>query len=277
MKDGVSATRASPRGSSAWLFVILSVLGISAMQAAHSFFPGDLPVARLGRLVCLAGGACLLIAGSRWLLRRDGLTADRLGLGVKAEHGRAFLFGASLAILHIAFLLAILYVAAPFEIVEGTKTFADVALASMDYFAGNLVEELLARGYLLIVLAHWLGTTRAIWMLAVPFGLFHFPGLDLVALIKMMLTTGAMHFVYSYSFLATRSLWAAVAAHAVGNTLLHAVIGVDKPGALALHFRQSFPESLDLPFVVFFGASAVFALWMSRWSATRRGAAWMAA
>ena len=267
--------RAKPRASSVCLFLILATVAIVAMQSAHGFFPGHMPIARVGRLLCLASGAILLVAGSRWLFARDGISANRLGLALNAAHGRRFLFGMGLGILHMAILMMVFYVTVPFEIGDGPRTSADVASAGIDYLASNLIEELQARGYLLVVLAYWLGTTRAIWLMALPFGLFHLPGLDAVAMAKMMLTTGAMHFIYAYAFLATRSLWAAVSLHAVGNTLLHAVIGVDGPGAVALHYQHSFPEKVDLPFVVFLGVSILFAVWMSRWPATRRGAAWL--
>ena len=48
----------------------------------------------------------------------------------------------------------------------------------------------------------------------------------------MMLTTGAMHFVYAYVFLATRSLWTAVSMHALGYKLLHQVFGTGGPALL---------------------------------------------
>jgi hypothetical protein len=257
------------------LFLLLAAVAILAMQTAHGFFPGDRALAHLGRLLCLVGGIAVMIIGSRWLLKRDGLPADRLGLAITPAHGRAFLIGSAVAVTHILLLLAALHLVMPFELQPGPLPARSVAIAGVGYLAGNFVEELLFRGYLLIVLAQWLGTARAIWLLALPFGLFHFPGLDLMALGKMILTTGAMHFVYAYAFLATRSLWSAVALHAVGNTLLHEVVGVGNPAALSLHYSRDFPTSLDLPFLVFFGITALLALVMSRLPATRRGQAWL--
>jgi uncharacterized protein len=133
------------------------------------------------------------------------------------------------------------------------------------------------RGYLLIALAQWLGTTRALWLLALPFGLFHLPGLDVFALSKMILTTGAMHFVFAYAYLASRSLWAAVSLHAVSNTLLHTIIGTGKPAMFSLQFRHDLPAGVDMPFLVFFGAASAFALLLSRLPQARRGAAWLEA
>ncbi len=262
-----------PRATSAALFLLLAVLAITALQIGHAAFPGDAPGAYTGRLFCSIAGVLVLIAGSRWLLRRDRIDAEFLGLGLDARHGAAFAIGTTLGIAHILLLVAVLCVALPFHITAGALHAKDVALAALGYLAGNFGEELLFRGYLLIALARWLGTTRAIWLLAVPFGLFHFQGLDGLGLAKMMLTTGAMHFVYAYAFLAFRSLWAAVALHAAGNTLLHKVFGVGEPALLSTQFAHSPPPEIDVPFLVFFGVTAALAIALSRWSRTRRAIA----
>ena len=271
------ATSHSPslrRAASLGLFLALAGAAILALQLAHTLFPGDRGFAVTGRMLCTVAAIVALVVGSRRLLKRDGLAADRLALGVGPAHAIAFVIGVGIAVAHILLLLAALFVFAPFEIGSGPLPTAAVAVAATGYLTGNFVEELLFRGYLLIVLARWLGTTRALWLLAVPFGLFHFPGLDALALAKMMLTTGAMHFVYAYAWLATRSLVAAVALHAVGNTLLHEAVGIGKPAALALRFAQPVPD--DVLFVVFFGVSAGMAILLSRLPATRRGVAWLA-
>jgi uncharacterized protein len=270
-----SPRHAAPRLGSLCLFLALAGTAIVALQLGHTLFPGDRGLAVTGRALCTLAAIGVLIVGSRRLLQRDGLPADRLALGLDAWHARAFGIGAVIAIAHIVLLLAALFVFAPFEIGAGPLPVAAVAVAGVGYLTGNFVEELVFRGYLLIVLAHWLGPTRALWLLALLFGLFHFPGLDALALGKMMLTTGAMHFVYAYAWLATHSLATAVALHAVGNTLLHAVVGTGKPAALAFHFARPVPD--DVLFVVFFGVSALLALFLSRLPATRRGASWLVA
>jgi membrane protease YdiL (CAAX protease family) len=257
-------------------FFVIATVAILALQSAHGFFPGDRAGAFLGRLLCSLAAVALMVAGGRWLLARDGLAGDRLALGFGAGSARAFLLGAALAVAHILLLMAALFAVTPFELGRGPSTGPSVAVAGMGYLAGNSVEELLFRGYLLVVLARWLGTTRAIWIMAAPFGLFHFQGLDALALLKMMLTTGAMHFGYAYVFLATRSLWAAIAMHALGNTLLHAVLGVEAPGLLSVTFTRDLPAAVDAPFLVFFTVTAAMAVLLSQLPATRRGAAWLA-
>lgn len=275
MKGDPTPARAAPRLSSLGLFLALAGAAIAALQLGHTYFPGDRGLAHAGRALCSMAAIVVLIVGSRRLLARDGLQADRLALGIDAWHARAFVIGAGIACAHILLLLAALFVVAPFEVGAGPLPVGAVAVAGFGYLSGNFVEELVFRGYLLIVLARWFGPARAIWLLALPFGLFHFPGLDALALGKMLLTTGAMHFVYAYTWIASQSLVAAVALHAVGNTLLHEVVGMGKPAALTLHFSKAVPDSAL--FLVFFGVSALLAIMLSRLPAARRGAAWLVA
>lgn len=264
-----------PRLGSLAAFLGLAAIAIFAMNAAHGFFPGDHTGARWGRFAFQSMGPILLIIGSRWLMTRDGLRPDPLGLAPRARTGAAFLFGAAIATVHMLALLIGIYMIAPFELVRGPLAGSDVALAALGYLTGNFAEELLFRGYLLIVLARWLGATRALWLLALPFGLFHFPGLDLTSLAKMVLTTGAMHFVFGYAFLATRTLWAAVALHAVSNTLLHSVFGTGGPGYLSFQYSAEFPSAFDAPFLLFLGVTTTLAWLLARLAAARGGAAWL--
>lgn len=270
-----SIARAIPRANSLCLFLVLAGIAIVLLQATHAFFPGDRVGAHIGRLLCSTAAIILLVAANRWLLMRDGLDPELLAMRFNATHARAFAIGTTVAVGHFFLLIAALYVAAPFRLGIGPLAASEVPFAALGYLTGNFVEELLFRGYLLIALSRWLGATHALWMLAVLFGLFHFPGLTPVAMAKMMLTTGAMHFVYAYAFLATRSLWAAVALHAVGNTLLHTVVGVGELTLLSMHFERALPEAVDVPFLVFFGITAACAIGLARLPATRRGLVWL--
>ena len=200
---------------------------------------------------------------------------DRLGLALTAAHGKAFVVGIIAACALVLALLGVFYLVAPFELLPGSLPPAAVPVAALKFLSSNFNEELLFRGYLLIALAQWLGTTRALWLLAVPFGLFHFPGLDVAALLKMMLTTGAMHFVFAYAYLATRSLWAAISLHVISNMLLHSVIGLGEPATLSVRFLRDLPASVDVSFLVFFGTAGTAALLLSRLPQTKRGASWL--
>jgi len=271
----VTPARSRLRLSSLCWFFALTGVAIFAMQLGYGFFPGDRGVAVAGRLLCSIIAVSLLIAGSRRLLQRDHLAPDLLGLALTAAHGKAFVFGIVVAAAVILALLGVFYLITPFELLPGSVPLTAVPVAALNYFAGNFAEELVFRGYLFIALARWLGTTRALWLLAVPFGLFHFPGLDALALLKAILTTGAMHFVFAYAYLATRSLWAAVSLHAVSNILLHSVVGLGEPAAFSVRFLRDLPGSIDVSFLVFFGTAAASALLLSRLPQARLGAAWL--
>jgi hypothetical protein len=156
--------RAVPRLSSLGLFLALAGVAITVLQLGHTLFPGDRGLALAGRTLCALAATGVLIAGSRWLLKRDGQAPDRLALGIDARHAGAFGVGAGMAVLHILLLLAALFVVVPFKVGAGPLPFTAVAAAAAGYLTGNFVEELLFRGYLLIVLAHWFGTTQALWL-----------------------------------------------------------------------------------------------------------------
>jgi membrane protease YdiL (CAAX protease family) len=275
--DDASHRRSTPRATSLLLFIALAGIAVFAMVMSAGFFPGSRGVALTARLFCWIAVDLLLIAGSRHLLRRDRLAADRLGLVPSASHLRAFVFGTAMALALILVLLGAFYLITPFELSAGPWPTSTVVISGLNYLVGNFGEELLFRGYLLIAITQWLGATRALWLLALPFGLFHFPGLDGLAVLKMVLTTGAMHFVFAYAYLATRSLWAAVALHAVSNTLLHSVLGVGEPAALSMRFLHDPPRGFDTPFLILFGTACAFGVLLSRLPRTRSGLVWLAA
>jgi uncharacterized protein len=255
---------------------LLVLVATVALSGAGSLFPGDRTGAILGRAAGYLAIVAFLIAGTVWLLKRDGLPSDVLGLAPSAAHARAFLLGILAACVLIAVLVAALYAAAPFEWRAGSRPASSVVLAALTYLCGNAGEELLFRGYAFIGLARRVGTRAALWLLALPFGLFHAPGLDALALGKMVLTTGAMHFVFAYAYLGTRSLWAAISLHAFANLLLHSVSGLGQgPAAFDVVLRTPPQVAFDLPFAVFLGSAVVVAIMMSRIPAVRRGAAWL--
>ncbi len=270
------SARAQARASSWLLFASLAVVSYAALNGVSGLFPGDRTGAIIGRAACSLAIVALLLAGSSALLKRDNLPADRFGLTPTPAHARAFLLGCLGACLVMAVLIGALYVVLPFEWQRGSRSIHDVGLAGANYLIGNSAEELLFRGYAFIALARAVGTTRALWLLALPFGLSHAPGLDAMALGKMILTTGAMHFVFAYAYLGTRSMWAAIALHALANVLLHAVSGFGQgTSAFDIVLHRPLPTSFDLPFTVFLFSAAAVALLMSRLPAVRRGAGWL--
>jgi membrane protease YdiL (CAAX protease family) len=141
---------------------------------------------------------------------------------------------------------------------------ASRATRTAEYFAGNFGEELAFRGYFLLVLTRYLGLTRALLIGALLFGLFHLPGLSGTEAIKMVCTTGALSFVFSYGYVLTGSLWTAVGMHVFGNVILHEVLGMSgKPGIAAMVFHEPWPSAYDPAFLVWLGVSVPVAVFGS--------------
>jgi hypothetical protein len=217
-----------------------------------------------------------LIAGSARLLRRDGLPVDRLGLDLTLAHARYFLLGVLGAILLICLLASALYSFVHFHWEFGPRSLSDVLLDGHAYFWGNFAEELMFRGYPLIILAGALGTQRALWILAPAFGLFHLEGLEGMELAKMIATTGAMHFVFAGAYLATRSLWTPVGLHAAANVLLHSITGLSgKPAAFKPILEVPLFSSEHLTFWVSFGVAASIAIALAQLPQVKAGAKWL--
>ena len=234
-----------------WLFVCLCVLAYGFGLAGAMFFPSQLPGALIGRTALTLGGVALLLSGSRRLLRRDGFPADALGLRLTLPHARGFVLGVVGGLLFIALIAAALAMQVPIHWEKGLLPLPDAAFAAHTYFWTGFGEELIFRGYALVVLSCYLGPRKAVWALALPFALFHLPGMGMgIAAAKMIATTGAMSMVFSHSFLRTGTLWTAVGLHATTNISIHTLTGLDGAGKDTV-WRQIFglwPTGYDAGF-----------------------------
>jgi len=80
-----------------------------------------------------------------------------------------------------------------------------------------LFEELIFRGALLYILIKKLGATKAIWISAIAFGVYHWFSLELfgnpVAMLIYFVITGAMGLVLAYGYSKTQSLYVPIAIH----------------------------------------------------------------
>ena len=69
----------------------------------------------------------------------------------------------------------------------------------------------------------------------------------------MIFTTGACSYLFAAAFLATGTIWAAIALHFVGNLVLHKITGLSNGAALLKPVLQvPYPTSYDPGFWVFF-------------------------
>jgi membrane protease YdiL (CAAX protease family) len=199
------------------------------------FFPNQLPGALIARAMLAAGGVVLLLFGSKMLLRRDGFPADALGLQLTLPHARGFVLGVAGGLLFIALMAATLAVQVPFHWERGLLSRSHAAFAAHTYFWTSFGEELIFRGYALVALSCYVGPRKAVWALALTFGLFHLPGMGMgMAAAKMIATTSAMSIVLTYSFLRTGTLWTSVGLHVALNVSLHTLTGLDGEGKATL-------------------------------------------
>jgi membrane protease YdiL (CAAX protease family) len=157
---------------------------------------------------------------------------------------------------------------------RGLLSAADVGLVAHTYFWTGWGEELLFRGYALVVLVRFLGARKAVWVMALPFGLFHLPGMDGLPAVKMVATTATMALVFSYSFLLTGTLWTAVGLHLAVNVWLHTLTGPDGSGHVTywnLVSAQQWPTDYDAAFWTFLTVHSLVAGVLLAYSYSKKG------
>jgi membrane protease YdiL (CAAX protease family) len=245
--------RPFPTASLVWFVfgaVVLRMLAIPAWM----FFPERGVLAHSARVVIPLLVVAGLIVLNRTFLMRDGFPRDTLGLGLRRIGW--FFAGGILIVPLILAMAAALWLLVPFHWERGAMAWSQLAWKTAEYFAGNFGEELAFRGYFLVVLARYLGLTRALLIGALLFGLFHLPGLSGTEAVKMVCTAGALSFVFAYGYVLTGSLWTAVGLHVFGNVILHEVLGMGgKSGIATMVFHEPWPSSYDPAFLVWLGLS----------------------
>ena len=228
-------TRLPPPKKSFWQFAGLCMVALGLRVAGAIFFPTELPWTQIARATLDAGAVTLLLIGSSRLLRREGFPADALGLQLNWRHMKGFLLGVGGSIAIIGLLAAVFVVQVPIHWDRGILPLSHAALAAHTHFWTSFEEELIFRGYALLVLARYTGPRKAVWAMSLLFGLFHLPGMGFgMAAAKMIATTGVMSIVFSYSFLLTGTLWTTVGLHAAINISLHTLTGLDGAGKPSL-------------------------------------------
>jgi uncharacterized membrane protein len=136
---------------------------------------------------------------------------------------------------------------------------------SYSYFWGNFLEELIFRGFLLIVLSNMIGWRKAVWVMALPFGFFHLPGIGFsIAGLKVIATTATYSLIFSYAFILTGSLWTAIGVHVTSNILLHAIAGLDGANRAMFQptFNEKFPVNYDAGFLTFLISAAIVSFFL---------------
>lgn len=249
-------TQVNPAASSFSLkSLLLFAVGAGILRllslTAGVFFPGDRVVPQLARILIPLGFTVGLAVLNRRMLARDGFAPDALGLKPTAPHVGGFLAGAGSIVVILTLMSGALWLLVPFHYQRGPLGFAAFGLQAAEYAGGNAGEELIFRGYLLLLLQRHRGLVQALVVTSLLFGLFHLPGLSGAAAFKMVCTTFLGGCLFAYGFLLTGTLWTAIGLHVVGNIWLHQVLGLSgQHSLLSPVMDQPWPDNYDPAFVV---------------------------
>jgi membrane protease YdiL (CAAX protease family) len=221
------------------VFLLLAFACIGSSIAGQMFVPGMNTVPRIVRAMLAVSGLFAIAFGSERLLARQFHGEITLGLKPSARSLTGLLFGAAGGLVLVAGFAGGLWLFSPFHFERGPATVRQIFPDVQNYFLSNIGEELVFRGYLLIVLARRFGLNIALLVIACLFGLFHLPGLSGLAAVKMIFTTAACSYLFAGAFLASGTIWAAIALHFVANVALHKITGLDNGVALLQPVMQS--------------------------------------
>lgn len=210
------------RSLALFLFGAVLLRGVAVLP--WMFFPSTSGFQQLARIVIPLGVTAALLALNLTFLRRAGFAGDALGLRLHRIGWLAV--GGFAAVPILLAMAAVLGWFVPFHWEQGTLSWPRYGWQATEYLAGNFGEELMFRGYLLLILTRCLGLRWALLIVAILFGLFHLPGISGGAALKMICTTAAWSYLFAYAFLLTNSLWTAVGLHVLGNLLLHQTLGL---------------------------------------------------
>jgi membrane protease YdiL (CAAX protease family) len=204
------------------LFVIAAfvIIGAGPMVVPMAG-PFDRPEAAIWKII----GAALMFALTWWFVRRDPYARAMLDLGLSGRNVRVLLGWTLVGAAIILGWLLLFRTVQPFHIEAGTMTATGFGFSVLVYLFGSIIEELAFRGYPFLRLRRAYGVIAAVVIASLAFGLFHFPGMHGLALLKMVATAGLCSVIFCLGFLRAGTLWAAIALHAGLNITLHSILG----------------------------------------------------
>jgi len=250
------SSRASFPTRSVIAFVVGAVVLRGLCVVAWAFFPGGDLFQQIVRIAVPLAMVAGLVSLNRALLYRDGFAADSLGLGFRRFGW--FAIGGAMIIPVLLLMAGALWLLVPFHWESGSLAWSRFGWQATEYFAGNFTEELAFRGYLLLILARYVGMHRALLIVALLFGVFHLPGLSGAAAFKMICTTALWSYLFAYGYLLTGTLWTAVGLHVIGNLVLHQGLGLSGGAALFTPVpHKPWPSTYDPAFWVWVTVSGM--------------------
>ena len=185
-----------------------------------------------GRELGFSLGLCAALLLAHWIVlaRIDKRGWDAVGLDREAARPSAIVRGAALGAMAIAVPVIALWAFGWMRVEPAApgSSLVQAARAALVLAPAALLEELLMRGYIFTALREGLGLAGALALTSVVFGLLHAanPGATVVALGMVTLAGLLLGMV----LVATRSLYAATAAHLAWNFVLAGVLHVAVSG-----------------------------------------------
>jgi len=231
------------------IFFVAAFLAWELNVTAQILFPssGWLPFIVRTTAILISDG--ILIATSYQLLRRSNIPFNALGLHLSKHTLINFLTGVAIGIVTIFITAFLIRLIIPYHFAFSSLNMIKILKESYSYLLGALLEELIFRGYLIIIFSQLVGWRLSLVIMALPFGIFHLQGGN--GGIGIVISTTVYSFIYGLSFILTRSLWTAVAAHASVNVILHVLTGLDggDNSVYSLVFEKASPNSSSILFI----------------------------
>lgn len=182
-------------------------------------------------------------------IRKNILNAEILRF--KPTLAQYYIAGIVLGCVLIASIWAIIYLIYPFEIIKNISSKSYLLNDIIAFSLGNIIEELLFRGFLLLIFIKLIGKLGGICLVSFLFGLFHLQGTGFtIAGLSMLLTTFSMSLLFIAVIYYTKSIWTAATLHITGNFLLH-TLGFDGAtnGVFQIKFSALHINGLLITFV----------------------------
>lgn len=181
----------------------------------------------------------ILLAVSWLLLRLEGRRLDAIGINEPRRRTTEFVLG------FVAFGFVAAIQQSGQSLVAGDAFTVNpavdvpVMLNGLRFTVNSvLFEELLFRGYLLYRAGQWLGPTRAAWLSAAAFGVYHWFSYGVlgnpVAMVYVFLLTGMFGYLWARAFVATGSVAAPIGLHLGWNAVAYLVFSAGPLGPTLL-------------------------------------------
>jgi hypothetical protein len=181
----------------------------------------------------------ILLTVSWLLLRLEGRRLDALGFDEPRQRTTEFALGFAAFGLAAAAQQMGLSLAAGDQFVLNAGVDTPTMLNGLRFTVNSvLFEELLFRGYFLYRAVQWLGPSRAVWLDAAAFGVYHWFSYGVIGnpivMLYVFVLTGMFGYLGALAFVATGSIAAPIGLHLGWNAVAYLVFSAGPLGAALL-------------------------------------------